>query len=158
LLQYIAIELGIPVGIVSNGNAIFNLTKDDESINKVITRDLERFLSLHVRAADVGAMKPHVVPFIAALQHANSRRQQQQKHIVPSRVLFVGDNYGHDVVGALNCGMKAVLLTRNDTATGTTDTFIQSTTDTLTNTPVSYCRLSSLDPAHFVEGVASYLQ
>jgi putative hydrolase of the HAD superfamily len=84
----------VRIGVLTNGNA-------DLSCCSV----LSKYMSFSIGAGDVGAKKPSPVPFIAAAQKAG----------VPcNRILFVGDNHHHDVIGAKNVGMRTVYLNRNN--------------------------------------------
>ena len=84
----------VRIGVLTNGNA-------DLSCCSV----LSKYISFSIGAGDVGAKKPSPVPFIAAAQRAG----------VPcNRILFVGDNHHHDVIGAKNVGMRTVYLNRNN--------------------------------------------
>jgi putative hydrolase of the HAD superfamily len=84
----------VMIGVLTNGNA-------DLSCCSV----LSRYITFSIGAGDVGAKKPSPVPFVAAAQRAG----------VPcNRILFVGDNHHHDVIGAKNVGMKTVFLNRNN--------------------------------------------
>jgi beta-phosphoglucomutase-like phosphatase (HAD superfamily) len=168
---------------MTNGNAILDTEAvidggKGSSIGPT-QESIEKYLSMHIRAADVGAMKPHMAPFIAAVQLANTQvsgRESSQAVVdgpggtVPSRMLLVGDNFVSDVIGALNAGFKAVYLCRNnvpdlvgqmvmaeepDTQHGE---FVHSTIDATTRERVPYCKVTSLEPEHFAQGVAEYLQ
>lgn len=87
----------VRVGVLTNGNA-------DLSCCSVLSKHID----FCIGAGDVGAKKPSPVPFVAAAQVAG----------VPcNRILFVGDNHHHDVIGAKNVGMKTVYLNRNDDQT-----------------------------------------
>ena len=56
-------------------------------------------------ACDVGSMKPSPVPFIAIAQRTG---------VHPSRILFIGDSFEKDVIGARAVGMTGGLLLRNN--------------------------------------------
>jgi histidinol phosphatase-like enzyme len=56
-------------------------------------------------ACDVGAMKPSPVPFISISQRTG---------VHPSRILFIGDSFEKDVIGATACGMTGGLILRKD--------------------------------------------
>jgi putative hydrolase of the HAD superfamily len=77
-------SIGLPIGVLTNGNA-------DLGHCEVMSPYITHCLS----ASDVGALKPSPVPFIAIAQRAG---------VVPSRVLFIGDSYEKDVLGARNAG------------------------------------------------------
>lgn len=66
--------MGLRMGVVTNGNA--NVTA--LSLDGQLCFDA----ALCLTAGDTGALKPSVVPFLAALQRSG---------VVPARVLFVGD-------------------------------------------------------------------
>lgn len=84
----------VRIGVLTNGNA-------DLSCCSV----LSKYISFSIGAGDVGAKKPSPVPFVAVAHRAG----------VPcNRILFVGDNHNHDVIGAKNVGMKTVYLNRNN--------------------------------------------
>ena len=56
-------------------------------------------------AGEVGSMKPSPIPFIAISQRTG---------IPPNRILFIGDSFQNDVVGAHAVGMTGGLLLRED--------------------------------------------
>ena len=62
----------------------------------------------NIGACDVGKMKPSPVPFIAISQRTG---------VPPSRILFVGDSFEKDVMGARAAGMCGALLARKDFTT-----------------------------------------
>lgn len=66
---------------------------------------LEKYLDVMVTAKDVGVGKPETAIFSAALRQAD---------LVASEVIYVGDQYEVDVVGARRAGMKAILIDRYD--------------------------------------------
>jgi putative hydrolase of the HAD superfamily len=66
---------------------------------------LERFLDVTVTAQDVGVGKPETIIFLTALK---------QVDLTTSEVVYVGDQYEVDVVGARNAGIKAILIDRYD--------------------------------------------
>jgi hypothetical protein len=66
---------------------------------------LQKYVSLFLTASDVGAAKPSPVPFLACCQKLK---------VIPSRVLYIGDNYEHDILGAKKVGMKAGFLKRKN--------------------------------------------
>lgn len=43
-----------------------------------------------MNAGDIGSSKPSPIAFISIVQCMN---------IIPSRILMVGDNYNHDIIG-----------------------------------------------------------
>ena len=65
---------------------------------------LSAYFDLSLNAGDIGASKPSVVPFMAlSLLTAAA----------PTRILYIGDSYEHDVVGAKRAGLKSAILLRN---------------------------------------------
>lgn len=78
------------VGALTNGNC-------DVSLH------LSALFDFAVTAADAGAPKPHLPPFLAAAESAGCH---------PAEIVHVGDSIESDLVGALDAGMRAVLLNR----------------------------------------------
>jgi len=60
-----------------------------------------------VSSSDHGLMKPHPSIFSSALQLLG---------VGPSEAVMVGDSVRQDIEGALNVGMRAILLNRGDNA------------------------------------------
>jgi HAD superfamily hydrolase (TIGR01549 family) len=69
--------------------------------------DLQGLVSATVSSSDHGLMKPHPSIFNAALALLG---------VAAAEAVMVGDSLTHDVEGALNVGMRAVLLNRGDAA------------------------------------------
>jgi HAD superfamily hydrolase (TIGR01549 family) len=69
--------------------------------------DLQGLVSATVSSSDHGLMKPHPSIFTAALQLLG---------VPAAEAVMVGDSVTHDVEGALNVGMRAILLNRGDAA------------------------------------------
>jgi hypothetical protein len=75
------------------------------------TADLSRcthllpFVSVYLTAAELGVCKPSPVAFIAGIHKSG---------FLPHRILYVGDSYEHDVIGAKNAGMYSAWLVRNN--------------------------------------------
>lgn len=123
-MRHIATQ-GIAVGLFTNGNASIPalFTAHTDSITGLNCSDnnelngsspatvpsqsacttLSSLLSLSLNAGDVGAQKPSMVPFIAMSQLTN---------IPPYRILYVGDNFVHDVVAAKQANIHAAYLCR----------------------------------------------
>jgi putative hydrolase of the HAD superfamily len=87
---------GYRLGIVSNWS--WNLRE------RVAQVDLDGFFELVWASAYAGSNKPHPEIFHQALEKMS---------LSPERVLYVGDSYEHDVVGARNAGLGVVLLDRD---------------------------------------------
>ena len=62
-----------------------------------------------VGADEAGALKPNPEPFLLVLRLLQ---------VEPQEVLFVGNSYAHDVVGAHRVGMRAAHLTRRPVTSG----------------------------------------
>ena len=90
-------SIGIKLGVFTNGSADLNSCDI-----------LSKYLSLVFTAADVGLPKPSPVGFIACSQVGN---------VPPNRILFVGDSYECDVLGANNAGMISGMLLRKEFTT-----------------------------------------
>jgi len=90
---------GYRLGIVSNWG--WNLR------HRVQSAGLEGYFELVWGSAYAGCNKPHPCIFEQALE---------QMGLEPARVLYVGDSYRHDVLGARGAGMSAVLVDRSDGA------------------------------------------
>lgn len=84
---------GLSVGALTNGNC--DVTKSGAAVASLF--------DFAVTAADAGAAKPAVAPFLHAAAAAG---------VHPAQVVHVGDAIGADLIGALGCGMRAILLTR----------------------------------------------
>ena len=69
--------------------------------------ELQGLVSATVSSSDHGLMKPHPSIFTAALQLLG---------VEAGEAVMVGDSVKHDVEGALNVGMRAILLNRGDAA------------------------------------------
>jgi putative hydrolase of the HAD superfamily len=94
-------ELGYRLGIVSNWS--WNLRE------RVAQVGLDHFFELIWASAYAGCNKPHPDIFDQALV------QMGPPELARNRVLYVGDSYEHDVVGARNADLDVVLLDRNGT-------------------------------------------
>jgi putative hydrolase of the HAD superfamily len=89
-------QAGYRLGIISNWS--WNLR------NRVRQTGLEGYFELVWASAYAGCNKPHPAIFDQALA---------QMRLSQDRVLYVGDSYQHDVVGARNAGLDVVLLDRD---------------------------------------------
>jgi HAD superfamily hydrolase (TIGR01549 family) len=69
--------------------------------------DLQGLVNATISSSDHGLMKPHPSIFNAALALLG---------VAPADAVMVGDSLKHDVEGALNVGMRAILLNRGDAA------------------------------------------
>ena len=85
---------GVKVGSLTNGNT--EVGRHDA---------VARLFDFAVTAAESGAAKPAVAPFLVAAHKAGAH---------PARIVHVGDSMESDVIGALNCGMRAVLVSRGE--------------------------------------------
>ena len=130
-LRMLAHEENIPLAVLSNGNAEIKTGAD-------ATNELGRLLAKSITARDIGAMKPNIVNFLSLAQMFNSH---------PSRILYVGDSFDNDIVGAKGVNMHCALLTRGSTVRN-------SQGDTVYRPDI---HLSSLDPVEFREKVFNYI-
>ena len=90
---------GMRIGLISNSHRPL-----DEFQSHF---ELRGFISAAVSSAEHGYMKPHPSIFLSALAELD---------VAPRDAVMVGDSLRHDVEGALNVGMGAVLLQRGDIA------------------------------------------
>ena len=90
---------GYRLGIVSNWS--WNLRQ------RVAQVGLDGYMEIVWGSAYAGCHKPHPGIFRQALE---------QMALSPGQVLYVGDSYQHDVVGARNAGLDVVLVDRNGAA------------------------------------------
>jgi len=97
----------VSIGLFTNGNAVIPASHCPQTTKLTDTTELpsslSSFLTLSLNAGDVGAQKPSMVPFIAMAQLSG---------IEPSRILYIGDNYEHDVVAAKRANFHTVYLNR----------------------------------------------
>ena len=89
-------ERGLQVGVISNSHRSLDAFREHFSLTGLI--------HVAVSSAEHGYMKPHRSIFEAALERAG---------VTAAESLMVGDSLKHDVEGALDAGMKAVLLRRS---------------------------------------------
>lgn len=87
---------GIKIGLISNSHR--RLAEFQSHF------ELEGLIAGAISSSDHGFMKPHPSIFKAALRLVD---------VEPSEAVMVGDNIRQDVEGALNAGMRAVLLKRD---------------------------------------------
>lgn len=89
-------ERGLKVGLISNSHRSLDAFREHFSLTGLI--------HVSVSSSEHGYMKPHRSIFDAALDRAGVRAAES---------LMVGDSLKHDVEGALDAGMQAVLLRRS---------------------------------------------
>lgn len=89
-------ERGLKVGVISNSHRSLDAFLEHFSLTGLI--------AVSVSSAEHGYMKPHRSIFDAALERAG---------VAAAESMMVGDSLKHDVEGALNAGMQAVLLRRS---------------------------------------------
>jgi HAD superfamily hydrolase (TIGR01549 family) len=92
-------ESGLRIGLISNTHRCLASFQSHF--------ELQGLVSATVSSSDHGLMKPHPSIFTAALQLLG---------VEAGEAVMVGDSYKHDVQGALNVGMRAILLNRGDAA------------------------------------------
>lgn len=100
---------GVPMGIISNyGTHLLDLLPKLELFD---------YFNFVIVSAIVGVTKPHPRIFEIAIEEAG---------VPPEQILYVGDNYLDDVVGANNVGMDAVLINRPERQPGIAPMMIDS--------------------------------
>ncbi len=77
---------------------------------KLETLGVERYFAYRSCAQETGYLKPHREPFL---------HMAEMMGLEPSQILYVGDSYRKDMVGAKRAGMKTILLMKS--ARGTTE-------------------------------------
>jgi putative hydrolase of the HAD superfamily len=92
-------EAGLRVGLISNTHRCLASFQSHF--------ELQGLISATVSSSDHGLMKPHPSIFSSALQLLG---------VAPSEAVMVGDSVRQDIEGALNVGMRAILLNRGDNA------------------------------------------
>jgi 2-haloalkanoic acid dehalogenase type II len=90
-------NMGLKIGIVTNA-----FKRDIEDIFARVK--LPSVFDIYVGIDAVGKPKPNSEIFIYAVKALN---------IQPNEALFVGDSLENDYIGALNAGLRAVLIDRN---------------------------------------------
>jgi len=88
---------GLILGLISN------VVQDMEPTYTEL--GLQPYLDFKVTSAEVGCDKPNPEIFQAALKKAQ---------VKPDEVIYIGDQYDLDIVGARGVGMTALLIDRND--------------------------------------------
>ena len=92
-------EAGLRIGLISNTHRCLASFQSHF--------ELQGLISATVSSSDHGLMKPHPSIFSAALNLLS---------VAAPEAVMVGDSFKHDIEGALNVGMRAVLLNRGDSA------------------------------------------
>lgn len=88
-------DIGLTLGLISN------VGQDMQKTFKEL--GLQQYLDYYVTSLEVGYDKPQPEIFQAALQKAK---------VNPEEVIYVGDQYELDIVGARGVGIKAILIDR----------------------------------------------
>ncbi|WP_460799186.1 HAD family hydrolase [Microbacterium sp. GXF0217] len=115
-------ELGIPLGVITNGPAEFQRAK-------LATVGIDGLFDVVVASGDIGVLKPDREIFALALAGLG---------VAPGRALHVGDNFAADVVGAADAGLTAVWINRDAAIAPRADVAhrdIRSLRDILVETP-----------------------
>ena len=86
---------GIKIGLISNTQRCLTSFQTHFALDGLFT--------VAVSSADHGYMKPHPSIFEAALRQVGA---------TPAQALMVGDSLAHDIEGARQLGMRAVLVSR----------------------------------------------
>ncbi len=108
------------MAILTNGNCDFHLSHQTSGPrgSNYLGRYLDSYMKLILSATDIGAAKPSPIGFLASYQLLSkffkdqSLQESTSTGLSISRVLYVGDSYKHDVVGANRVGMKTAYLSR----------------------------------------------
>lgn len=101
-------EAGYTVGLISNRSNPCN-----EELEEL---GLTPYLDFAYVAVEVGAWKPDPAIFDRAIEYTES---------TPEQIVYVGDNYFADIVGAKNAGITPILLDRGDNFPDADCTIIQ---------------------------------
>lgn len=89
---------GLKVGLITNGL--------ESDLKEILSRvRLTGFFDTQIASNTVGKMKPCKEVFLRALEELN---------ILPIEAIFVGDMIENDYKGAKDCGLKALLIDRED--------------------------------------------
>ncbi|HHW68524.1 MAG TPA: noncanonical pyrimidine nucleotidase, YjjG family [Epulopiscium sp.] len=81
-----------PLGIITNGFSETQVMKIDRS-------GLKQYFKWIAYSGEVGKAKPHPEIFAYAMNQA---------HILHEEALFIGDDFGADIIGAKDAGMKTI--------------------------------------------------
>lgn len=87
---------GVRIGLISNSHRCLASFQSHF--------ELDGLIAAAVSSSEHGFMKPHRSIFEAALRLLG---------VAPARSVMVGDSFAHDIVGAREAGMRAVLVTRS---------------------------------------------
>jgi HAD superfamily hydrolase (TIGR01662 family) len=90
---------GMKIGLISNTQRSLSAFESHF--------ELDGLFAVAISSFDHGYMKPHPSIFERALRQVAAR---------PHEAVMVGDSLAHDIEGALNLGMRAVLVSRAGTA------------------------------------------
>jgi HAD superfamily hydrolase (TIGR01662 family) len=92
---------GVRLGLISNSHRCLSTFAGHFGLDGLIAAT--------VSSAEHGYLKPHPRIFQAALD---------QLHVAPADAVMVGDSLGHDILGARQVGMRAILLARGHRPAG----------------------------------------
>lgn len=95
VLHHLRVE-GKRVGILTNGT-------QEQQVDKLHTLGLYEVVDVVCTSERIGSQKPDAGAFLTLADELG---------LAPEECLFVGDNPTHDVLGALNAGMHALLIDR----------------------------------------------
>jgi HAD superfamily hydrolase (TIGR01509 family) len=87
-------QAGLKIGVISN-------TEDGRLEELLKLMEIDAYFDLLVDSHLVGLRKPDAAIFHYALQ---------QLEVAPGDAVYIGDSYGHDVLGAKGAGLRAILL------------------------------------------------
>ncbi len=93
-------QRGLKIGLITNGL--------ESDVREILPRiGLAGFFDVETTSDKVGKMKPKREVFVYALERLG---------VSPDKALFVGDMIEHDYKGAKECGLKALLVDRENIA------------------------------------------
>ena len=98
-------------------NLMLGVLSDFPVLTKLAYMNLEGLWDCALASEEAGYLKPNPEPFLLA---------SRQLNVDPSEILFVGNSYEYDIVGAKKVGMKAALFTRGRWHNGKADVVFSS--------------------------------
>jgi len=91
-------QSGFKIGLITNGL--------ESDVREILPRvELMGFFDIEIASNTVGKMKPSKEVFLHALEKLD---------VLPHEAIFVGDTIEYDYKGAKECGLKALLIDRED--------------------------------------------
>ncbi|MBN2860021.1 MAG: HAD family hydrolase [Sphaerochaetaceae bacterium] len=97
-------HLGETLSSLVESGLILSALSDFPVARKLETLGVDRYFTYRSCAQETGYLKPHKEPF---------SHMAKIMGLDPSEILYVGDSYRKDMVGAKRAGMKTILLTKS---------------------------------------------